>query len=58
MMQIVRYGVRYGLIEKSGSYSFEDVKEQGEQAMGLAIMRKPELKAKLEEALLRKIVGK
>lgn len=58
-MQIVRYGVRYGLIEKSGSwYSFEDVKEQGEQAMGLAIMRKPELRAKLEEALLRKIVGK
>jgi len=58
-MQVVRYGVIYGLIEKSGSwYSFEGLKEQGEHAMGLAILNKPELMTVLKERILKKIIGR
>ena len=58
-MQIVRYGVRYGLIEKRGSwYSYEGIREQGESAMGLAILGNEELRMKLEGGLLKKLLGR
>lgn len=57
-IQIVRYGVRFGLITKSGSwFTYKNVKEQGEGAMGRAILENTSLREGLENALIDLILG-
>lgn len=57
-IQVVKYGVRFGIIEKKGSwYTCGEVKEQGESAIGRKLLDMPEVWSQIKSEVVERVRG-